>query len=211
MKNADSYNRIAEKWAEYRKMSKINKCIEDFAAMLPASSKILDIGCGTGRPIAEYLSEKGFIVSGIDISEEMIKRARTLHIPNADFLCADFMEINIEEIYDAVIAFDSIWHIEYEKQAQIYEKVAAVLREGGLFLFTHGITGGEITGEMFGESFCYGSLDSDELLCALAKNGFETLSFIEKYREESTGERDLLAVVQKKKGGLACPEEKRFI
>lgn len=46
----------------------INQCIVDFANNLSPNSRVLDIGCGTGYPIALYLSKQGFQVTGIDIS-----------------------------------------------------------------------------------------------------------------------------------------------
>jgi len=39
------------------------------------SSKILDIGCGTGRHSIE-LSKRGYTITGIDLSESLLKRAR---------------------------------------------------------------------------------------------------------------------------------------
>ncbi|HEB7542366.1 TPA: class I SAM-dependent methyltransferase, partial [Campylobacter coli] len=74
----DSYNKICKKWSDFRKSTSTNKCIIDFANDLKLNSRVLDIGCGTGYPIASYLSKQGFQVTGIDISEEMIKQAQKL-------------------------------------------------------------------------------------------------------------------------------------
>ena len=40
--------------------------LDRFAAMLPEGGTILDIGCGVGEPIARYLIERGFAVTGVD-------------------------------------------------------------------------------------------------------------------------------------------------
>lgn len=111
-----SYNKISNFWNDFRRKTPINKCIIDFAKVLKPNSKILDIGCGTGYPIASYLSQQGFIVTGIDISEEMIKKAQNLNLPNATFLVEDILNFKSKEKYDAVIAFDSIWHIAHDNQ-----------------------------------------------------------------------------------------------
>ncbi len=107
----DSYNKICKKWSEFRKNTSINQCIVDFANNLSPNSRVLDIGCGTGYPIALYLSKQGFQVTGIDISEEMIKQAQKLNLHNATFLVEDILNFKTDKKYDAIIAFDSIWHI----------------------------------------------------------------------------------------------------
>jgi ubiquinone/menaquinone biosynthesis C-methylase UbiE len=50
--------------------------------------KLLEVGCGTGH-WSKYFSEKGFEVTGIDISEPMIKIAQSKNIANASFQVAD--------------------------------------------------------------------------------------------------------------------------
>lgn len=80
-----SYNNICMKWSEFRKSTPINQCIVDFAKNLRPNGSVLDIGCGSGYPISAYLSNQGFQVTGIDISEEMIKQAKQLNLPDAVF------------------------------------------------------------------------------------------------------------------------------
>ena len=77
---------------EYRHKPPLNKCIVDFSQKINPNGKVLDIGCGTGYPIAKYLSEQGFAVTGIDISENMIKEAVDLKPSNAKFYLCDFFE-----------------------------------------------------------------------------------------------------------------------
>lgn len=88
----DSYNKICKKWSEFRKNTSFNQCIVDFANNLSPNSRVLDIGCGTGYPIALYLSKQGFQVTGIDISEEMIKQAQKLNLHNATFFSRGYFK-----------------------------------------------------------------------------------------------------------------------
>ena len=134
---------------------------------------------------------------GIDISERMIDRARTLSIPNSEFMVADLLEFRTDRKYDALIAFDSLWHISGFCQAQIYERLAQLIRGGGHLLFTHGNRLSNI-GEMFGETFWYSSLDVKIVRKLLEANGFDVLSSIENYVEETTGDRELLIVAKKR-------------
>lgn len=197
-KNRESYNKICDSWSEYRGKSRINTCIVEFAKNLEPGAKVLDVGCGSGYPIAAYLSEQGFFVTGIDISEKMIEKAQSLKVKNAEFLLEDVLTFRAAEKYDGVIAFDAIWHIPQEQQRDIYVVVADLLNDGGYFLFTHGKTEGSVSGKMFGEEFYYSALDVEEVHRLLGEHGFEIQSSMEDYKEETTGSRDLLIVARKK-------------
>lgn len=194
----DSYNKICKKWSEFRKNTSINQCIVDFANNLSPNSRVLDIGCGTGYPIALYLSKQGFQATGIDISEEMIKQAQKLNLHNATFLVEDILNFKTDKKYDAIIAFDSIWHIRYDKQECIYQIISSLLTSGGLFLFTHGKNDGEIISTMWKESFYHSALDLEKVHKLLKQNGFDILSSIEDYIEETTDDRELLIIAKKK-------------
>lgn len=195
--NIGSYDKICDDWHNFRSRTAINKCIVDFAKRLKSNGHILDVGCGTGFPIAKFLSDSGFYVTGIDVSEKMIDKAKSLNLINAEFIKIDVLDFCADKKFDGVIAFDSLWHIELSRQPEIYKKIADMTNDGGYFLFTHGRYTGEITGHMFGEKFYYSALDAEKVNALLAKAGFETIYFIENYKEKSTGDRDLLIVAQK--------------
>lgn len=195
--NKKAYNRICEQWYEFRKQCDINTCIVEFVKKLKPNSKILDIGCGTGYPIASYCEQQGFMVTGIDVSENMIQKAKELHLEHATFLVKDILEFTSIEKYDAIIAFDSLWHIPYNRQKDIYPIVSSLLNVGGYFLFTHGKSDGSIIGTMFKETFYYSALDIKKVHELLMDHGFTIVSSIENYQEKTTGDRDLLIIAQK--------------
>jgi predicted TPR repeat methyltransferase len=93
---------------------------------------------GTGCPIAKYLSEQGFIITGIDISENMIKKANEQNIANAKFYLCDFYQFKPTEKYDGIIAFDSFYHFPKEKQVEMYTTISNWMNIGAYILFTHG-------------------------------------------------------------------------
>lgn len=194
----DSYNCVSDAWAAIRDKKPVNKCIVDFANGLSAGARVLDVGCGTGYPIAAYLSSRGFYVRGIDLSENMIKKAEALKLSNASFAVCDFLDYPLIEEYDAIIAFDSIWHIELARQRDAFKKAAALLKSGGMFLFTYGKDEGEIVGSMLGENFYYSCIGAEKVKACLAENGFDVLEFVLNYAEETTGTRDLFAVARKR-------------
>lgn len=72
------------------------------------------------------------------------------------------------------------------------------LTSGGLFLFTHGKNDGEIISTMWKESFYHSALGLEKVHKLLKQNGFDILSSIEDYIEETTGDRELLIIAKKK-------------
>ncbi|MBE5792874.1 MAG: methyltransferase domain-containing protein [Clostridiales bacterium] len=195
--NARSYNRIADWWDENRKNRPTDPMILKLISMLPEGACVLDVGCGTGRPIARALSENGFSVTGIDPAENMLKKAEKLNLRNAEFFKTDLLSYVPDKTFDAVIAFDSVFHISLADQPKIYPKIAKLLNPSGLFLFTHGKMHGSVEGEMQNEPFLYAALDKTELKTLLHKENFEILQFTEDYKDPITGTRDLVVIARK--------------
>lgn len=193
----DSYNQICDAWDAFRKSTPVNPCIASFAERLPSGASVLDVGCGTGYPVDAYLAEKGFRVIGIDVSEKMIEKARAQRLRGSAFFRADILNFQPARTYDAVIAMDSLWHIAHDRQAELYSEISSLLHTGGWLFFTHGKKDGEVTGEMFGETFYYSALDKDTVLSLLAQNGFQVISLLEDYEEATTGDRELMVTARK--------------
>ena len=196
--NKESYNKIVEKWVESRNGSFPGKLIKDFSSKIKSNKKILDIGCGTGYPITKYFSDNGFFVTGIDISENMLQKAIEQNMKNTKFYLCDFFEYKPVEKYDGIIAFDSFFHFPKEKQNKIYEKISDWINIGGYLLFTHGNKNNEIEGNMFGETFYYSALNTEDVHKLLSQFGFKIELSIEKYKEENIA-RDLVIMAKKVK------------
>lgn len=195
--NKESYNLICGQWDEYRKNKTVNECIIYFARLLKYGAEILDIGCGTGYPIGTYLAGMGFSVTGIDVSDKMIEKAKALQLANASFETADIMDYQTSKSFDAVIAFDSLWHIEYSRQKEVFPIIGKLLNKGGYFLFTYGKRDCEVIGRMFGQDFYYSSLDISDTKRLLIDSGFDIIDFWEDYKEITTGQRELLAIAKR--------------
>ena len=191
------YDEICPQWDEYRKKTSVNKCIADFSRRLKPNSSILDVGCGTGYPIDFFLSERGFRITGIDSSAKMIEKAASLKLKNTEYHVAELFGFRTEEKFDAIIAFDCLWHICHDNQKYIYGTIASLIKKGGYFIFTHGKKDGEIYGEMMGQTFYYSALDAEQVKKILISEGFEIISFTENYKERTTGDRELLVEARK--------------
>lgn len=102
---------------------------------LPLRARILDLCCGTGQ-LARALAQRGYSVTGIDGSEEMIRLAR-MNAPDVEFLVEDARALSLPALYHAVVStYDSLNHIlSLEELSRVFHNVYACLQPGGLFLF----------------------------------------------------------------------------
>lgn len=102
---------------------------------LRRAARVLDLCCGTGR-ISRVIADRGFRVTGIDGSEQMLRHARE-NAPGCEFLLADAREFRLARPADAAISvFDSLNHIMSEEDLErVFANVRAALAPGGWFFF----------------------------------------------------------------------------
>jgi len=105
------------------------------------SKRILDIGCGTGRHAIE-LARRGYRVTGFDLSESQLRRAREKAAEagvSVDFPRRDATQPHFNQEFDAAIMFCeggfSLMETD-EKNFAILTHAAAALRPGGKLLMT---------------------------------------------------------------------------
>jgi ubiquinone/menaquinone biosynthesis C-methylase UbiE len=77
--------------------------LDRFTAGLSPGAAVLDVGCGTGEPIARYLYEGGFELTGIDSSQSMIQPCRR-RLPNAEWHVLDMRQMVLDRRFDGIIA-----------------------------------------------------------------------------------------------------------
>lgn len=100
---------------------------------LPRGSEVLDLGSGSGIPAARILAGR-FRVTGVDISDVQVRRARRL-VPRARFVRADLSEVDFPpNTFAAVIALYSLIHVPREEHRPLFRKVARWLVPGGWLL-----------------------------------------------------------------------------
>ena len=102
---------------------------------LHSGAHILDLCCGTGQ-LANKLASKGYRVTGIDVSDEMIRFARD-NAPNGDFIIQDARHFHFLQTFDAAIStYDGLNFImSLPELTDVFENVYESLQSGGLFLF----------------------------------------------------------------------------
>ena len=102
---------------------------------LPKGAHILDLGCGTGN-LAYALWEKGYRVTGVDVSAGMLREAREV-APEVEFVQQDMRSFKRPGAFYAVIAlFATINHLVSEQDLQhVLGNVKESLVEGGRLMF----------------------------------------------------------------------------
>jgi SAM-dependent methyltransferase len=149
--------------------------IEDLTRSLPTGARVLDLGCGTGIPIAQFLIGAGFEVFGIDSSPKMIASFRQ-QFPRAQAACERIEESEFFGCtFDAVVSWGVMFHLDRAAQEKVIARTAASLNENGRFLFTSGEEEGTVEGVMDGTTFRYISLGVDTYARLLNENGLELL------------------------------------
>ncbi|OGR81033.1 MAG: methyltransferase [Elusimicrobia bacterium GWC2_64_44] len=148
--------------------------LEALAARLPAGGSVLDLGCGSGEPLAGYFIRKGFSVTGVDGAPGMIALCRE-RFPAMTWLAADMRALALGRRFNAVLAWDSFFHLSMDDQRAMFPVFGAHLADGGLLLFTTGPGEGNTSGSMEGLEFPYSSLAPEEYRRLLAGQGLEVL------------------------------------
>lgn len=112
--------------------------LDDLLARLPERGQVLDVGCGCGVPVARRLAAAGHQVTGVDVSDVQIERARAL-VPGAVFVRGDATALDLPEgSLDAVVCLYALIHMPLDRQPRLLENIARWLRPGGRLLATTG-------------------------------------------------------------------------
>jgi len=137
-------------------------------------STILDLGCGTGRPIATTLADEGHSIVGVDASEAMLALFRQ-RLPGHRCIHGRIEHVELDDVFDAVICWDSLFHLPRQHWRGVLRKIYAWLKPCGTLLLS---SGGVVEGDygfsdtMFGRVFYYDSLPPDILVQLLEDLGF---------------------------------------
>jgi cyclopropane fatty-acyl-phospholipid synthase-like methyltransferase len=108
--------------------------LDRFTSLLQRGATVLDIGCGHGEPIARYLIEQGFDVSGIDASPTLISLCRN-RFPDRRWLAADMRSLELRGTFQGLIAWDSFFHLSQDNQRRIFPIFRRHAAPGAALLF----------------------------------------------------------------------------
>jgi SAM-dependent methyltransferase len=177
----DLYERNALHWDAARRAFPLceNVWLDHFCSRISPGGAILDVGCGGGEPIARYLIEHGFEVTGVDSSATMISMCQH-RFPKCSWLVGDMRTMALGKTFQGVVAWDSFFHLAHDDQRRMFPIFRKHLGSGGALLFTSGTDHGEAIGSYEGKPLYHASLSEAEYRSLLSLNGFAVTAHLAK-------------------------------
>ena len=146
-----------------------------FLAQCPGS-RILDLGCGSGDPIALEFVRRGCRVTGVDGARSMVELFAA-NLPGERVVHHDMRTLALGERFDGIVAFDSFFHLKPDDQRAMFPVFAAHAAPGAALLLTTGPDAGEAYGTVEGEAVYHASLSPAEYRALFAAHGFREIAF----------------------------------
>ncbi len=146
-------------------------------AAMPANGSVLDLGCGAGEPIARHFIEAGHDVTGLDFSSVMLGIARE-RFPLATWIEADMRDFDLGRRFDAIIGWDSFFHLMPEGQRQSVRTISRHLVSGGHVLLTVGDEEGEVLGAVGADPVYHSSFSPEGYRVLFSEEGMEVVDLV---------------------------------
>ncbi|MES2987180.1 MAG: class I SAM-dependent methyltransferase [Pseudomonadota bacterium] len=176
-KIAEHYERHAHAFDAARRKHFVERdWLNRFLLAVPKGGHILDLGCGAGEPIGRYLIDRGYQLTGVDVSATMIGLSRT-RFSRHIWLNTDMRKAAMGRTFHGILAWDSLFHLHHDDQAAMIEKMARWLEPGGAMLFNTGPARGESPGYQFGEDIYHASLAPFEYRALFEEFGLLEIAF----------------------------------
>ena len=173
------YRRHARTWALKRANQRGGLMeaawIDRFLGLLPPCPSVLDIGCGSGEPIARHLAERGCKVTGVDSAPEMIAICQD-NLPQQSWGLADMRSLSLGRNFDGILAWDSFFHLCQDDQRRMFPIFRSHAAPRAALMFTSGPAHGEAIGAFEGEALYHASLDGADYHALLDENDFAVVA-----------------------------------
>lgn len=120
-------------------------------AKVTEGKDILDVACGTGVLIPDYLERKAASVTAIDISPKMAEIAKAkFSQPNVTVLCGDVEKMKAERLYDCVVVYNAFPH--FPDAESLIRHLASLLKADGTLTVAHGMSREKINAHHHGSA-----------------------------------------------------------
>lgn len=161
------------------------------ATLVEPGRRMVELGCGNGRD-AVFFAGQGLQITALDMSQEAVSQLQGRQIPNAEFLCGDFVnsEVHRPDSYDYAYSRFTIHSINLNQEQVLLNNLFRGLRpRGKLFIEVRGVND-----PLFGRgrpldrnAYFYDNhyrrfIVLDELVDSLERRGFRV-----EYAQERTG------------------------
>ncbi|SMD16664.1 class I SAM-dependent methyltransferase [Rhizobium sp. RU36D] len=151
--------------------------LDRFTAGLPRDGTVLDLGCGAGEPMAAYLIDGRYRLTGIDSAPSLTALCRD-RFPGYDWRVGDMREVAFGRRFHGILAWHSFFHLTPEDQRDMFPRFAAHAAKDAMLMFTSGPTAGVVVGEFEFEPLYHASLDPQEYQDLLAASGFDLVDHL---------------------------------
>ena len=170
-----TYEREATAWARQRGQSLWElPVLEGCVASRGPGLAILDLGCGSGQPIAQWFVRRGDRVTGVDGAAAMMAEAR-MRVPQMEAIQADMRTLRLGQRFDIILAFNSFFHLSPEDQRAMFPIFAAHAAPATRLCFTAGPAHGPVWGTVGNSSVYHSSLDPSEYRSLVETHGFDVV------------------------------------
>ncbi|SFB28627.1 Methyltransferase domain-containing protein [Acetitomaculum ruminis DSM 5522] len=133
------FDNLAYQWddMEIRSDKKVNKILDNAGVF--KGKKVLDVACGTGTLIKDYIKRQVSEVTGIDISPNMIELAQKKYenLPGVKLICGDVEECVLEK-YDCIVVYNAFPH--FPDPDRLILCLSNKLLEGGILTVAHSMS-----------------------------------------------------------------------
>jgi len=133
------FNHCAENWdAEMIRNEKAISRILDCAEVWEGK-EVLDVACGTGVLIPDYLDRHVAAVTAIDIAPEMVRIAKNkFSQENVEILCGDAETFAFGRKFDCIVVYNAFPH--FPEPERLIKTLASHLKPGGTLTVAHGMS-----------------------------------------------------------------------
>jgi demethylmenaquinone methyltransferase/2-methoxy-6-polyprenyl-1,4-benzoquinol methylase len=135
----DFFDHFAPQWdADLEKNDAVIAQILDNAGIV-AGVSVLDVACGTGVLVGDYLQRNVSSLTCVDISPRMIAIAKQKFSNTAvEFICADIETLPFTKQFDRIVVYNAFPH--FFEPDKLIEKLWGDLKPGGMLTIAHGMS-----------------------------------------------------------------------
>ena len=137
---ASFFDSLAESWDEemIKSQWKIDRILS--IAEVTEGKSVLDVACGTGVLVPDYISRNVRKYVGIDISHNMIEIAENkfLGYENFSYICEDAETYKFSESFDCIVIYNAFPH--FANRTLLFENLSAHLNDSGRITIAHGMS-----------------------------------------------------------------------